>query len=107
MLGDEFLQRVIARLNEIKPDIVVATGDVVGGQGDDFNKLAKHFLTLQPPKGAFAVTGNHQYFSGLKNSLRFLRNAGFTELRGEAVTAILEVANRISGARLDIARLPD
>ena len=86
MLGDEFLQRVIAKLNEIKPDIVVATGDVVDGQGDDFNKLAKRFLTLQPPKGAFAVTGNHEYFAGLENSLRFLRNAGFTVLRGEAAT---------------------
>lgn len=84
MLGDEFLQRVIARLREIQPDIVVATGDVVDGQGDDLNKLAKRFHHLQPPHGIFAVTGNHEYFAGLENSLRFLRNAGFTVLRGEA-----------------------
>ena len=84
MLGDEFLERVIAKLREMQPDIVVATGDVVDGQGDDLNKLAKRFLALQPPKGIFAVTGNHEYFAGLENSLRFLRNAGFTVLRGEA-----------------------
>ena len=84
MRGDEFLEHVIAKLREIKPDIVVATGDIVDGQGDDFNALAKRFLTLQAPKGAFAVTGNHEYFAGLENSLRFLRNAGFTVLRGEA-----------------------
>lgn len=86
MLGDEFLERVITRLREIKPDLVVATGDVVDGQGDDLNKLAKRFHSLRAPEGLFAVTGNHEYFAGLESSLRFLRNAGFTVLRGEAAT---------------------
>lgn len=87
MLGDEFLERVIARLREIQPDIIVATGDIVDGQGDDLNKLAKHFLTFRPPKGAFAIVGNHEYYAGLENSLRFLRSAGFTVLRGESAAA--------------------
>jgi hypothetical protein len=87
MLGDEFLDRVIARLRVLKPDIVVATGDIVDGQGDDLNELARHFLTIKPPKGAYAVTGNHEYYAGLENSLRFLRTAGFTVLRGESAAA--------------------
>lgn len=87
MQGDGFLERVIAKLRELKPDIVVATGDVVDGQGDDFEALARHFRTYTPPIGAYAVTGNHEYFAGLKNSLRFLRSAGFTVLRGESVKA--------------------
>jgi hypothetical protein len=87
MLGDEFLQRVIDKLHELKPDIVVATGDIVDGQGDDLIALAKRFHTLQPPKGLFAVSGNHEYFAGLESSLKFLHNAGFTVLRGESVIA--------------------
>jgi len=86
MLGDEFLQRVISKLQEIRPDIVVATGDVVDGQGDDFDLLARRFRTLQVPGGLYAITGNHEYFAGLEHSLQFLRNAGFTVLRGEAAT---------------------
>lgn len=86
MLGDEFLARVITRLREIQPDIIVATGDIVDGQGDDMNKLAKRFRLLHPPKGLFAVTGNHEYFAGLENSLNFMHDAGFTVLRGEAAT---------------------
>lgn len=104
MLGDEFLQRVIARLNELQPDMVVATGDIIDGQGDNLNALAKRFHTLQPPRGLFAVTGNHEYFSGLAPSLRFLQNAGFTVLRGEAVTAggitLLGVDDHTAGANL-------
>lgn len=87
MLGDAFLERIIARLRELKPDIVVATGDIVDGQGDDLNELARHFLTYKPPKGAYAVTGNHEVYAGLENSLHFLRSAGFTVLRGESAAA--------------------
>lgn len=104
MLGDEFLQRVITRLREIQPDIVVATGDVIDGQGDDLVKLAKRFLTFQPAKGAFAVTGNHEYFAGLESSLGFLRNAGFTVLRGESAAAggivLVGVDDHTAGAAL-------
>jgi predicted MPP superfamily phosphohydrolase len=87
MLGDEFLERVIAKLREIQPDIVVATGDIVDGQGDNLNELAQHFLTIKPPKGAYAIIGNHEVYAGLENSLRFLRSAGFTVLRGESAAA--------------------
>jgi hypothetical protein len=78
---------VIDKLREIKPDIVVATGDIVDGQGDNLAALARHFQSYTPPLGAYAVTGNHETYAGLENSLRFLRNAGFTVLRGELVQA--------------------
>jgi predicted MPP superfamily phosphohydrolase len=87
MLGDGFLDRVIAKLRETKPDIVVATGDIIDGQGDDLEALAQHFHSYAPPLGAYAVTGNHEVYAGLENALQFLRNAGFTVLRGEAAKA--------------------
>lgn len=87
MAGDAFLERVIAKLHEIKPDIVVATGDIVDGHGDNLDALAPRFLSYTPPLGAYAVIGNHERHAGLENSLRFLRSAGFTVLRGESAKA--------------------
>lgn len=87
MQGDKFLDRVIARLHELKPDIVVATGDIVDGQGDNLDALTLRLQSYTPPLGAYAVTGNHEYFGGLNNSLRLLRNAGFTVLRGGSAKA--------------------
>jgi predicted MPP superfamily phosphohydrolase len=84
MRGEELLERVIASLRDIHPDIVVATGDIVDGQGDDLDGLARRFLAIQPPKGAYAIVGNHEYYAGLDNSLSFLHSAGFTVLRGES-----------------------
>ncbi len=86
MLGERFLANVIDRLRELQPDIIVATGDIVDGQGDDFERLAQQLRALQPPHGAYAVLGNHEYFAGLEHSLSFLRSAGFTVLRGQAVS---------------------
>jgi predicted MPP superfamily phosphohydrolase len=85
MRGAGLLDRVVARLRELRPDIVVATGDVVDGQGDDLDALARRFHAYTPPFGAYAVTGNHESYAGLESSLRFLRDAGFTVLRGESV----------------------
>ena len=55
MAGDAFLERIIAKLREIKPDIVVATGDIVDGHGDNLNALARRFHDYTPPLGAYAV----------------------------------------------------
>ena len=85
MLGDAYLDRIVAKLHELKPDIIVATGDIVDGQGDDLHALAQHFHALKPPKGAYAIIGNHEFYAWLDNSLHFLNNAGFTVLRGESV----------------------
>jgi len=87
MMGDAFLERVIARLHELNPDIVVATGDIVDGHGDHLDALARRFQAYKPPLGAYAVIGNHEHYIGLNHSLRFLRSAGFTVLRGESAAA--------------------
>jgi hypothetical protein len=87
MQGERLLDRVMPRLRELQPDIVVATGDIVDGEGDDFAALARRFHAYRPPLGAYAVTGNHEYYAGLEHSLAFMRNAGFTLLRGESARA--------------------
>ena len=87
MQGERLLDRVIPRLRELQPDIVVATGDIIDGEGDNFTALARRFHAYHPPLGAYAVTGNHEYYAGLEHSLAFMRNAGFTLLRGESARA--------------------
>ena len=85
MQGEEFLDRVIFKLRELQPDIIVATGDILDGKGNDLNELAKRFFALKPPKGGtFAIIGNHEFYAGLEDSIRFLRSAGFTVLRGKS-----------------------
>jgi predicted MPP superfamily phosphohydrolase len=76
------------------PDVFVATGDLVDGRINHLDGLSEIFREIRPPLGKYAVTGNHEFYAGIGQSLDFTRRAGFTVLRGEAVTAgnILRIA---------------
>jgi len=84
MMEGAFLERVLTKVREIDPDILVATGDIVDGHGDGLDTLARQFKSYTPRLGAYAVIGNHEHYIGLDHSLRFLRNSGLTVLRGES-----------------------
>jgi predicted MPP superfamily phosphohydrolase len=84
MIGKWRLQRMLASVSAVKPDILVATGDVVDGQIHRLNGLADLFRTVAPRYGSFAVLGNHEFYAGLNNSLEFLRGSGFQVLRKES-----------------------
>jgi predicted MPP superfamily phosphohydrolase len=84
MVGERRLARIIELLKRAKPDLVVATGDLVDAQMDQMNNLAAMLATLHPPLGKFAVAGNHEFYAGIRQSERFLKAAGFKLLRNEA-----------------------
>ncbi len=86
IVGEKRLRRILAKVKVAEPDIVVSTGDLVDGQPDNISGLARIFHNSRAKYGAFAVTGNHEYYAGLGRSLDFMRKAGFRVLRGEGVT---------------------
>lgn len=77
------LQKILNKVKEVQPDILVSTGDLVDGQIDDLGGLAELLSEIHPRYGKFAVTGNHEFYAGLDQAVRFTEKAGFTMLRGE------------------------
>lgn len=86
MMDDDFIARVNHKLSELKPDIIVATGDILDGHGGDFDDLALHLKSSSAKLGSYAVIGNHEQYAGLERSLNFFRSAGYTVLRGTSVS---------------------
>ena len=86
MVGERRLGRIIRLLERAKPDMLVATGDLVDAQMERHNKLAAMWAELNPPLGKFAITGNHEFYAGIGQSERFLKAAGFTLLRNERLS---------------------
>jgi uncharacterized protein len=76
------LQRIVSKIREARPDILVSTGDLVDGQMDSMAEMASQLHELVPRYGKFAVTGNHEYYAGIDQALDFTRKAGFKVLRG-------------------------
>jgi uncharacterized protein len=78
------LKVILDRVKETKPDILVSTGDLLDGELNNVTPEAKQFAEIKPTYGKYAVTGNHEYYAGIENSLEFTRNAGFEILRDES-----------------------
>ncbi|MFN3504824.1 MAG: metallophosphoesterase [Caldimicrobium sp.] len=74
----------IALIKEVydreKPDIIVSTGDLVDGNMENREFLAKALAEMNPPFGKYAVLGNHEYYRGLRKALEFTKKAGFQVL---------------------------
>ena len=94
LVGAGRLKTILAAVRAAQPDILVTTGDLVDGQMDGQAELARLLGEIRPRLGKFAVTGNHELYAGSRQAFAFLRDAGFTLLRGEVVRipGILAVA---------------
>lgn len=98
IVGEKRLARIVDVVRRAGPDMLVSTGDLVDGTATHFNHLADRLAAIDPPLGKYAVTGNHEFYAGLDESLAFHASAGFEVLRGEA---------RRAGTKLVVAGVDD
>jgi hypothetical protein len=85
LLGERWLTGLVQEINGLRPDLVVAVGDVVDGDGRHIEPLVPLLKQIQAPLGVWAVTGNHEFYVGLDKSVAFLEAAGWTVLRDRSV----------------------
>ncbi|MFD0590753.1 metallophosphoesterase [Paenibacillus sp. GCM10027627] len=66
VIGNRHLERLLDKIDEIKPDIIMLPGDILDDDIAPFlNKGMPAVLgRLKAPLGVFAVTGNHEYIGG-------------------------------------------
>ncbi|MGA6994337.1 MAG: metallophosphoesterase [Candidatus Deferrimicrobiaceae bacterium] len=87
LVRDTKAEKIAEVIRRVDPDILVSTGDLVDAEINHLEGLAEIFGKIRPPLGKYAVTGNHEFYAGLGQALSFTKRAGFSVLRGEAVTA--------------------
>ena len=84
--GRRFMQRIVHMLLRLRPDVVFITGDLFDGTSGDLKRVAKPWVHLAPPLGAFFVAGNHEEFSGHAKYLDAVRASGIRVLDNEKVS---------------------
>jgi predicted MPP superfamily phosphohydrolase len=94
IVGKSRLNRILEKVKDASPDILISTGDLVDGQMDELDTLTDMIKNIPTTYGKFAVTGNHEFYAGLDRALAFTKKAGFTILRGKGLTIsnILNIA---------------
>ncbi len=85
IVNEKRLRKIAAAVIKEKPDLLVSTGDLVDGQLNNLSKEIEILSTIKPSLGKIAITGNHEFYAGLSNSLDFIAQSGFTILRHAAI----------------------
>jgi uncharacterized protein len=87
-LGDlvslERLRWIVKRVNELRPDLICVTGDVLDNdvcRGTDYCRL---LLELKAKHGVVAVTGNHEFYAGIGLFEELARKSKWRVLRNQA-----------------------
>ena len=81
LLGRRWLERRIAEIDALRPDLVAVVGDLVDGNAAHVERLLPQLARLRAPLGVWAVTGNHEFYAGLDRSVKLMEDAGFRVLR--------------------------
>ena len=77
------LSRVVERVNELKPDLIAITGDLVDEGVSHMEDMAEPLKRLKSRFGVLAVTGNHEYYAGVNRAVEIMKSAGVEVLRNE------------------------
>ncbi len=80
------LDRITAMIKPLKPDLIVITGDLIDENADRLNGIKDALTKLNAPLGVYAVTGNHEFYTGVEQSSAFIESAGIQVLRNMMVT---------------------
>jgi len=82
-MEDAFLDRIIARINEEHPDMVLITGDLASFHTQWVLQVPEHLAKLSSRYGTFVVPGNHDHCYGRQTLMKKLEAAGITVLRNQ------------------------
>ncbi|MFH1037093.1 MAG: metallophosphoesterase [PVC group bacterium] len=87
MVGGDFLSGIVDEVNNLQPDLILLGGDVVDTDVREVERLGcgEILSRLRAPLGVYAVTGNHEYLSGVEESTGYLSGLGIVFLRDRAV----------------------
>ncbi len=107
---------IIHAIEQVQPDILVCSGDLIDGPILHPAAIAADFRNISAPMGKFAVTGNHEYYFGIERASAFIKEAGFTLLGNQSVSVGKHLmfsgvddpaGGRIEKVKLTEARLAD
>ena len=75
-----YVEEVVEQVNNLNPDIIAITGDMVDGSVKYLKTHVEPLKDLNAKIGKYFVTGNHEYYSGVDQWLDETDRLGFTNL---------------------------
>ncbi len=82
-----FLKNIINKINKLNPDVVLLPGDIVDDKPKVLRErgIGNNFREIKSKYGVYASTGNHEFITGVKESVKFMEDYGIVVLRDSAI----------------------
>jgi predicted MPP superfamily phosphohydrolase len=87
LIGRRWMARLVQRINNMHPGLVLVVGDLVDGNAGQVEPLLPVLKQLRAPLGIWAVTGNHEYYAGADGCVQLFEAAGYSVLRDRCAQA--------------------
>ena len=101
LINGRWLQRVVNKINDLQPDLIVITGDLVDGSVEELRSHVAPLAGLTATHGTYFVTGNHEYYSGAEEWCAYIGELGIRVLRNEHVSITTEDGTSFNLAGVD------
>ncbi len=75
------LKKTVSIINELSPDLLLFTGDIVNNFSDEFNGYESYLSDFQAQYGKFAILGNHDYGDYYQWSDSILKKTNLTQIK--------------------------
>ncbi|QFR49144.1 metallophosphoesterase [Sulfurimonas lithotrophica] len=85
IVDKNFIHSIVERVNNLEPDIVVITGDLVDIKISRAREALDEFKKLKHKLGIYFVVGNHEYFHNVDEIIDEVKKLGFRVLENENV----------------------
>lgn len=76
LIEKDFIQNMVQTVNNLKPDVVVITGDLIDTDLNYVTKVVDELQYLKSTYGTFFIVGNHEYFHGARGIMDYLSSLG-------------------------------
>jgi predicted MPP superfamily phosphohydrolase len=80
----DYIKKVVRMTNELQPDLIFLTGDIVDHLDRWFEKEIDWLGQLKAPLGVFYISGNHEFYWKYAPIAERLRRAGIQVLENES-----------------------
>ncbi|MDE6511393.1 MAG: metallophosphoesterase [Muribaculaceae bacterium] len=102
----EFLTDFVKKVNDLNPDLIVFTGDIVNQKADELKPFEKILSQLKAKDGVYSILGNHDYgdyvdwptpeakSANLENIKKTQKDAGWKMLNNEHEYIYRQMGNR-------------
>ncbi|UTJ06498.1 metallophosphoesterase [Arcobacter roscoffensis] len=85
LIDKEFIANLVRRVNSLKPDTIVITGDLVDTKLEFAKPALEELSKLNSKYGTYFIVGNHEYFHDVYTIINYVNSLGIKVLENESV----------------------